>query len=93
MEKLTKDDLTEMDRAYFQSLKNEILIDVACRLRNFSVELVERLEQISSNSSKPPSSDSQYEKGRKEEEGEGRGQPWRLYGRSSLLIVVGKVLP
>ena len=66
MEKLTKDDLTQMDRAYFQSLKNEILIDVACRLRNFSVELVERLEQNSSNSSKPPSSDSPYEKGRKE---------------------------
>jgi len=65
MEKLTKDDLTQMNRVYFQSLKNEILIDVACRLRNFSVELVERLEQNSSNSSKPPSSDSPYEKGRK----------------------------
>jgi len=66
MEKLTKDDLTKMNRAYFQSLENEILIDVACRLRNYSVELVERLEQNSSNSSKPPSSDSPYEKGRKD---------------------------
>jgi hypothetical protein len=71
MEELTKDDLTQMGRVYFQSLKNEILIDVACRLRNFSVELVERLEQNSSNSSKPPSSDSPYEKGRKENTGSG----------------------
>jgi hypothetical protein len=53
MDYLTKDELAQMDRAYFQSLENDILIDVACKLRNFSVDLVERLEQNSSNSSKP----------------------------------------
>lgn len=63
MERLTKDDLTQMDRGYFENLASEALIDLACRLRDFSVDLVERLEQNSKNSSRPPSSDSPYDKG------------------------------
>lgn len=63
MERLTKDDLTQMDRGYFESLAPEALIYLACRLRDFSVDLVERLEQNSKNSSRPPSSDSPYDKG------------------------------
>ncbi|MBF0204373.1 MAG: hypothetical protein HQK67_08680 [Desulfamplus sp.] len=62
MKLLTKDDLTQMDRVYFQKLDQKTLIDVACKLRDFSVNLVERLEQNSKNSSKPPSSDSPYQK-------------------------------
>jgi transposase len=65
MDHLTKNDLAQMDRAYFQNLENEVLIDVACKLRDFSVEVLERLEQNSTNSSKPPSSDNPYKKGKK----------------------------
>ncbi len=63
MEQLSKDDLAQMDRVYFEKLEQKTLIDVACRLSDFSVNLVERLEQNSKNSSKPPSSDSPYNKG------------------------------
>jgi len=65
MDYLTKDDLAQIDRIYLQSLEKETVIDLACKLRDFSVALVERLEQDSSNSSKPPSSDSPYGKGNK----------------------------
>jgi transposase len=65
MEHVTKNDLAQIDRSYLQSLENEVLIDVACRLRDFCAELMERLEQNSSNSSKPPSSDDPYRKGKK----------------------------
>ena len=64
MDHLTKDDLAQMDRAYFQGLDHEILIDVACKLRDLSTELLERLDEDSSNSSKPPSSDNPYKKGK-----------------------------
>lgn len=64
MTKLTKDDLTQMNRGYFKKLETDTLVDVACRLRDFSVNLVERLEQNSKNSSKPPSSDNPYNKGK-----------------------------
>jgi len=63
MDQLTKDDLAQIDRTYLQSLEEEQVIDVACKLRDFAVILVERLEQNSSNSSRPPSSDSPYDKG------------------------------
>lgn len=65
MDHLTKDDLAQIDRSYLQSLEKETVIDVACKLRDFSITLVERLEQNSSNSSKPPSSDNPYAKGKK----------------------------
>lgn len=62
MEKLTKDDLAQMNRAYFKKLDQEALVEAACRLLDLSVHLVERLDQDSKNSSKPPSSDSPYDK-------------------------------
>lgn len=65
MDHLTKDDLAQIDRTYLQNFEKETVIDVACKLRDFSISLVERLEQNSSNSSKPPSSDSPYDKGNK----------------------------
>ena len=65
MDHLTKDDLAQLDRSYLQRLEKETVIDVACKLRDFSITLVERLEQNSSNSSKPPSSDDPYAKANK----------------------------
>ena len=62
MEKLTKDDLAQMGRVYFEKLDKKTLIEVACRLLDFCVHLLERLEQDSKNSSKPPSSDNPYDK-------------------------------
>ncbi|MCP4151373.1 MAG: IS66 family transposase, partial [bacterium] len=61
--KLTKDDLAQMSRPYFQSLEHECLVEVACNLLDFGTELLERLEQNSRNSSRPPSSDNPFEKG------------------------------
>jgi len=55
----------EIDRTYLQNLEKETVIDVACKLRDFGISLVERLEQTSRNSPKPPSSDSPYDKGNK----------------------------
>jgi transposase len=66
MDQLTKEDLTQMDRDYLHSLGHEILIDVACRLRDLSIELLERLDQDSSNSSRPPSSDNPFARGKEQ---------------------------
>jgi transposase len=63
MEHLTKNDLAQIDRSYLQSLKKEAVIALACKLRDLNIDLLERLEQNSSNSSRPPSSDSPYDKG------------------------------
>lgn len=63
MTRLTKEDLAQMDRRYIQALEHERLVEVACNLRDLAVEQVERLEQNSTNSSRPPSSDSPYEQG------------------------------
>ncbi len=60
-----------MSRGYFENLPQKTLIDVACRLHDLSVDLIERLEQNSQNSSKPPSSDSPFSKGKTEESEEG----------------------
>ena len=62
MEKLTKDDLAQMNQAYFEKLGHKTLVEVACKLLNLSVHLIERLEQNSKNSSKPPSSNNPYDK-------------------------------
>jgi hypothetical protein len=55
-----------MDRQYFQNLEHQRLVDVACNLRDLAVEQLERLEKDSSNSSRPPSSDSPYKKEKKD---------------------------
>jgi transposase len=54
MAKLNKDDLVQMDKNYFQSLTKERLVEVAANLHQLAVEQCERLEQNSSNSSRPP---------------------------------------
>ena len=62
MNRLSKDDLSQMSRDYFQSLDKEKLVEVAGNLHAFAVEQLERLEQNSNNSSRPPSSDSPFSK-------------------------------
>ena len=60
MNRLGKDDLSQMNQEYFQSLDKERLVEVAGNLHALAVEQLERLEQNSTNSSKPPSSDSPF---------------------------------
>lgn len=57
MNRLSKEDLAQMSRDYFQSLDKQKLVEVAGNLHSLAVEQLERLEQNSSNSSLPPSSD------------------------------------
>jgi transposase len=57
MNRLSKEDLTQMSRDYFQSLDKQKLVEVAGNLHSLAVEQLEKLEQNSSNSSLPPSSD------------------------------------
>ncbi|WP_238993712.1 IS66 family transposase [Calothrix sp. PCC 6303] len=57
MKRLSKEDLTQMNRDYFQSLDKQKLVEVAGNLHKLAVEQLEKLEQNSSNSSLPPSSD------------------------------------
>lgn len=61
-QRLHKDDLVQMNRDYFHSLDKERLVEVAGNLHALAVEQLEQLEQNSSNSSRPPSSDSPYER-------------------------------
>lgn len=60
MNRLGKADLAQMNRDYFQSLDKEKLVEVAGNLHALAVEQLERLEQNTSNSSGPPSSDNLY---------------------------------
>jgi transposase len=57
MNRLSKEDLGQMNRNYFQSLDKEKLVEVAGNLHQLAVEQLEKLEKNSSNSSLPPSSD------------------------------------
>lgn len=57
MNRLSKEDLAQMNRDYFQSLDKQKLVEVAGNLHSLAVEQIEKLEQNSSNSSRPPSSD------------------------------------
>jgi len=57
MNRLSKEDLAQMNRDYFQSLDKEKLVEVAGNLHALAVEQIEKLDQNSSNSSLPPSSD------------------------------------
>ena len=61
MKRLSKEDLAQMNKDYFKSLDKERLVEVAGNLHSLAVEQLERLEQNSKNSSKPPSSDSPFQ--------------------------------
>ena len=60
MAQLDKDDLKQMNRSYFQSLSQETLVEVADNLHQLAIELWEKQQQNSENSSQPPSKDNPY---------------------------------
>jgi hypothetical protein len=53
-------DLSAMNRAFFEGLDPGARLELLCRLHAMTVELAERLDKNSTNSSKPPSSDSPF---------------------------------
>jgi hypothetical protein len=53
-------DLSGMNRAFFEGLDSGARLELLCRLHAMTVELAERRAQNSTNSSKPPSSDSPF---------------------------------
>lgn len=53
-------DLSQMNRAVFAALDHGQLLEVTCRLHSLSLEMAERLRMNSTNSSRPPSSDSPF---------------------------------
>lgn len=57
MGRLSKEDLTQMNRDYFQSLEKETLVEVADSLHQLAVEQWEKINSNSSNSSQPPYQD------------------------------------
>jgi len=59
---LTPDDLNQISPESLGRMRKSDLIHLTLRLRNFSIELYERLNQNSRNSSRPPSSDSPYKR-------------------------------
>jgi IS1 family transposase len=61
MAQLDKADLEQMTDDYLQSLGTERLVAVAKNLRALAVEQLEKLEESSKTSSRPPSSDSPYQ--------------------------------
>lgn len=61
MARLSKADLEQMGETYFKSLEPERLVEVAKNLYELAVEQLEKLEQTSQNSSRPPSTDSPYQ--------------------------------
>ncbi|MEN9521477.1 MAG: hypothetical protein RLZZ381_4065 [Cyanobacteriota bacterium] len=62
MAQLDKNDLKQMNRSYFQSLSQERLVEVADNLHQLAIELWEKQQQNSENSSQPPSKDNPYSK-------------------------------
>ncbi len=64
---LNKDDLSQMNRNYFQSLSQERLVEVADNLHILATELWEKQQQNSKNSSQPPSKDNPYSSNKKQE--------------------------
>ena len=60
--KFTSEDLNQISYKSLEERNKSELIDLTIRLRNFTIDLYERLNQDSTNSSKPPSSDSPFGK-------------------------------
>jgi transposase len=71
---LNKDDLSQMNRSYFQSLSQERLVEVADNLHKLATELGEKQQQNSENSSQPPSKDNPYSSNQKPEASRGDKQ-------------------
>ncbi len=60
--KFTPEDLKQITQERLEKMRKCDLILLSLRLRNFGIDLYERLNTDSGNSSKPPSSDSPYQK-------------------------------
>ena len=60
------EDLNQISPESLEKLCKSDVIHLTLRLRDFGIELYERLNLDSSNSSKPPSSDNPYEKNKKQ---------------------------
>lgn len=58
---LSKEDLAQMNREYFQSLEKERLVEVADNLHKIAVEHWEKINSDSSNTNQPPSLDNPFE--------------------------------
>ena len=56
-------DLSRMNRAVFEALDHDQLIELTCRLHAMATDLAERLAMNSTNSSRPPSSDPPFGNG------------------------------
>jgi len=65
MARLSKEDLAQMNREYFQSLDKERLVEVADNLHLYAVEQWSKINSDSSNTSQPPSLDNPFEKKKK----------------------------
>jgi transposase len=61
MARLSKEDLAQMNRDYFQSLSKERLVEVADNLHQIAVEQWEKNNLDSNNSSQPPSSNNPFQ--------------------------------
>lgn len=60
MARLGKADLAQMGEDYFESLEPKRLVEVTKNLYELAVEQLEKLEESSRTSSRPPSSDNPY---------------------------------
>ena len=67
MKKLKPEDLAQLDRERFEALRKSDLIDLTECLRDLCIDLYERLNRNSSNSSKTPSSDDPFSEGKKQQ--------------------------
>ena len=74
MDKLDQKDLMQISSATLEKLEKSDLIDLSLRLRNQLCDALERLNQDSSNSSKPPSSDNPFKKKSNSEDDEGTSE-------------------
>ena len=98
MARLSKEDLAQMNRKYFQSLDKERLVEVADNLHLYAVEQWEKINSDSSNTNQPPSLDNPFEKkkkaaqeqqfkGSKSKRKPGRQKGSKGFGRSQILKV------
>src|SRR5687768_15176660 len=53
-------DLSGMDRRFFEALSPDARVELLCRLHALAIEQAEKLARDSTNSSRPPSSDSPF---------------------------------
>lgn len=100
---LSKEDLAQMNRQYFQSLEKERLVEVADNLHKIAVEYWEKINSDSSNTNQPPSQDNPFEQKQKaaEERQSKSHQPKRKAGRQqgskgfgrSQILKVDEIIP